>query len=223
LLIIFDLDDTLIDTSGSITPITLKRALTRLVECGFSPAPFTQLLEELYGYNKTAENAGEAIEKLLEKYGCKKRFLEQALEYVYAPFTEDILVHPLPDALCVLQDLQRRHTLAIVSSGRLTCQLQKMEKAGIDTTLFSKICVCTGKEKKHLYQTVCQELGVSAHDTVVCGDRIERDLEPAKELGCVTVQMLWGRGLSSFQTGQHRQVTGLLEFSSFIASWGNKV
>ena len=39
MLIIFDLDDTLIDTTGSITPVKLEQALTKMVAADHQAKP----------------------------------------------------------------------------------------------------------------------------------------------------------------------------------------
>lgn len=202
-------------------PLALQRTLKVLVEAGLAVSSFSEALDELYADNRSAENAQEALESFLDKRGCRELFLKQALESVYAPLAEDIMVRSLPGAVDVLNDLRKRYMLAIVSSGRLGCQLRKMEKAGIDSTFFSKIAVCEGKEKKGLYEAVCGELGVSPQKTLVCGDRIGRDLVPARGLGCTTVQMLWGRGLHSVHNKEYVDyaIRDLFELPPLIASW----
>jgi FMN phosphatase YigB (HAD superfamily) len=74
----------------------------------------------------------------------------------------------------------------------------KMKKAGIDSSIFSKILFSAARNKKIHYQGLLDEFGVSPSEVVVCGDRIATDLVPAKELGCRTVHMRWGRGIPSF-------------------------
>ena len=76
-------------------------------------------------------------------------------------------------------------------------QLFKMKNAGIDSTIFSKIVISEREDKKSSYKEVLEELNMPSDRTIVCGDRIKRDLTPAKELGCKTVHMHWGRGLNS--------------------------
>jgi FMN phosphatase YigB (HAD superfamily) len=50
-------------------------------------------------------------------------------------------------------------------------------------------------KKKIEYQKILEEFDVSSSSVFVCGDRIGLDLQPAKELGCITIFMRNGRGL----------------------------
>ena len=95
----------------------------------------------------------------------------------------------------ILSELVRKHTLAIVTYGKKQFQLEKLKKAGIDTSIFSRIVVSESKDKKPHYQALLKELDIPASEVLVCGDRIHRDLSPAKELGFKTVHLRWGRGL----------------------------
>lgn len=69
----------------------------------------------------------------------------------------------------------------------------KLEKAGLDCSLFSMIEVVES-DKSSSYKKVITELKISPRQVVVCGDKVNTDLRPAKELGCITVLMKKGRG-----------------------------
>jgi FMN phosphatase YigB (HAD superfamily) len=80
-------------------------------------------------------------------------------------------------------------------------QLQKLKKAGIDTSLLSKIIVA-GDDKTLAYKKIIKELKMNSSEVIVCGDRINNDLAPAKKMGCTTVHMKYGRG-SSFEKDEN--------------------
>ncbi|MCK4934771.1 MAG: hypothetical protein KAR79_04205, partial [Simkaniaceae bacterium] len=77
-------------------------------------------------------------------------------------------------------------------------------KAKIDPALFSKIFICPEKNKKPYYKTLFNSFDYLPSDIVVCGDRINIDLTPAKELGFNTVHFRYGRGTGF--TGLKRDV-----------------
>jgi len=198
LLIIFDLDDTLIDTSGSITPRRLEKAFSCMQESGLFVENPAHALEELKECNNRSPSARSALEEFVKKYGGSQAALDVGLYELYDNPVLDMPIAPVPGALSILKELKKNHTLAIVSMGKPLLQREKMEKAGMDSTIFSKIAVCE-RDKKLYYQSVVKELGFLPKAVVVCGDKIEADLSPAKELGYTTIHFLFGRGFQSAQ------------------------
>ncbi len=197
MLIIFDLDDTLIDTSGCITYYKLDDALKVMVEAGLVLSDYSQSLELLRRLDRMAESAGAALSEFIEITDSDKRFLEIGIKEIYENLPSDLPIFSLDGALELLDDLSRHHQLALVTVGKSAQQMEKLKKAGIDSRIFSKITVTEDKNKKLHYQMIVEELGYSPTDVLVCGDRIAIDLIPARELGFKTVLMQWGRGLNS--------------------------
>lgn len=203
MLIIFDLDDTLVDTSGCITPRKLEGALRLLIERGLKVASFDEALELLKRINRLARNAEEALAEFIKFLKADPSLLPIAVEEVYGPIPPDLNLKALDGALEVLTELSKDHTLALVTVGKFDQQMDKLKKAGIDSSFFSKIIVSEKGEKKGHYQKLAEFFGFSPSQIMVCGDRIHVDLAPARELGYTTVQMRWGRGLSSVEGGEN--------------------
>jgi FMN phosphatase YigB (HAD superfamily) len=197
LLIIFDLDDTLIDTSGCITHFKLEDALNAMVCEGLVVSDFFQTLELLRRLNSTSDSARSAIAEFVEILGADKKFFSIAVKEVYENIPSDLPIFPLEGAIEMLAELGGQHQLALVTIGNPTLQMDKMKKAGIDSRIFSKIIVTEEKNKKLYYQMIMDELGYSPSEVLVCGDRVPLDLVPARELGLKTVKIQWGRGLNS--------------------------
>ncbi len=197
MLIIFDLDDTLIDTSGCITHYKLEDALNLMVNQGLQVPDLNGSLDLLRRLNHTAESARRALSEFIEILGADKKFYEMGVKEIYQNISPDLPIYPLEGALELLTHLSEHHQLALVTIGDTAQQMNKMEKAGIDSLIFSKIAVCEDRNKKPHYQVIMDELGYLPSEVIVCGDRVALDLAPARELGCKTVQMRWGRGLSA--------------------------
>lgn len=190
------MDDTLIDTSGCITEVQLERALQNMITAGLTVSDETEALALLRRLDKTGGCARSSLSEFLELMEADKHFYEIGEKTIYEDFPSDITVLPLDDVLDVLTELKYNHQLALVTVGKKELQLKKMEKAGIDSSIFSKIIVSEDRNKKPHYQAIIGDLGFTPQETVVCGDRVAIDLTPAKELGCRTIHMRWGRGLS---------------------------
>ena len=194
MLIVFDLDDTLIDTSGCVTPLRLRQILEMIDGRGASPKPFDSAMESLLALNEVSVSSLEAIRDTLERYDAMHLF-EEARALYTAPLPPDFSVRTTPNAKNVLYDLHGKgHQLAIVTGGKQAFQLEKIKKAGFELSIFSKIMVSEDCNKKPYYEALLKEFSELPSDCVVIGDRIPMDLLPAHELGFCTVHMRWGRG-----------------------------
>lgn len=196
MLIIFDLDDTLIDTSGSVTPYKLKECLKVFMKSGLKIPDFDQAYQTLSQINESAKGSKEALAKFLNQFQADPKLLDSALLQMVSPLPADFEVATTPSAKEILNIFSKKHTLALVTGGHPPFQMEKLEKAGIDRTLFSKIAIPEDSIKKPFYEACIREFSVKPEETLVCGDRIAMDLAPASALGCQTVHMRWGRGTS---------------------------
>ncbi len=197
MLIIFDLDDTLVDTSGCITYYKLEAALEAMVGAGLALSDFEQGLELLRRLNETALSSKAALAEFIEVLGADSRLLDVGIKEIYESDLPDLPLMPLDGALELLSSLKLHHRIALVTVGYPEIQMQKLKKASIDTSVFSKILITQEVDKKPLYNQIITELSVSCEEVLVCGDRISRDLSPARELGFKTVLIKWGRGLTA--------------------------
>lgn len=200
MLIIFDLDDTLIDTSGCITHYKLDDALQAMIKAGLAVPDFSAALDLLRRIDRTAESARTALTEFVDILGFEKNILDVGVKEIYEKPSPDLPIFPTDGAVELLYELSQQHQLALVTVGSPIHQMDKLKKAGIDSRIFSKISVIEERNKKPHYQRIVDELGYSSSEVLVCGDRIPVDLIPARELGFKTVQMLWGRGLNSLKS-----------------------
>ncbi len=193
---IFDLDDTIIDTSSCLVEKRLETALLAMKKMGFASLyEFSFLFDELKSIDKLSNSSKKAIEIFVNKYNGNASHIEIAIDEIYhAPLSKDEKINFTKGAKNFLYKAKINHTLCLVTVGDKSLQKDKLKKAGIDCSIFSKIDMITTKDKKNSYEKILVDLHYCAKDTLVCGDKIETDLMPAKELGCMTVLMRNGRG-----------------------------
>ena len=196
MLVIFDLDDTLVDTSGSIVPGLLKKALFKMEKVGLPIVNFDETYKFIKRLNNNHLTTSLALREFIELTGAPPECYEMGMNEIYHQPTFEDPITPVDYAVEVLEELALSHQLVLVTSGKESIQLEKMKKAGIEVSLFSKLYFCDGNKKK-IYNTLAKETGISPLNIIVCGDRISFDLTPAKELGFKTVHMRWGRGLGN--------------------------
>ncbi len=193
-MIIFDLDDTLIDTSGSVTPFKLLECLKGLVANGLKVSDVESAFQVLLTLNESSSGSEEALIKFILQFGGGAELISFANAEMSRPLPAGFSIQTTPDAKEILQTLSKKHILALVTGGHPPFQMEKLEKAGIDRAFFSKIAIPEDSVKKPFYEALIREFSVPAHEVLVCGDRIAMDLTPAQQIGCKTVHMRWGRG-----------------------------
>jgi FMN phosphatase YigB (HAD superfamily) len=194
-LIIFDLDDTLIDTSGVITPFQLKNVLRILVETHQISGDFEQNYKELLAINQMMKSSQDSLAHFIESKGGNMASCGLAIETLRAPLPDHLHIPTTPNAKEILTFLKKFSILACVTIGHPVFQEQKLKKAGLDTGLFSRIAVSENRGKRPYYQELAGQFAASPKEVWVCGDRVDADLVPAHELGFHTIHMRWGRGL----------------------------
>jgi putative hydrolase of the HAD superfamily len=192
-LIIFDLDDTLIDTSGAITPFKLKECLDYLVSMGLKVGSYQELSE----MNEKSARAKEAVSAFVKKYGGSPDLAALALEKLSSPLPEGFLVPTTPNAKEILEFFKDKAHLALVTAGNDSFQREKLKKAGIEPSIFSNMAIPENGVKKPFYKGFLTEFSVPPDQVWVCGDRPSVDLRPAHELGMKTIHMRWGRGATA--------------------------
>lgn len=216
MLIIFDLDDTLIDTSGCVTPFKLRQCLKRLQQEGLKLDSFEKSYAELEAINRRCLTSRKALEQFLHERGAL-HLLPGAIEEMNGPLPSDFQVLTTPYAKEILNYLARKAPLALVTGGFPPFQKEKLEKAGIDSSIFSKIDIPKDSVKKPCYKGLVEQFAVETKRVFVCGDRISLDLQPAYELGLQTIHMRWGRGAQGpTEDWVHYAISDLRELKGII-------
>lgn len=194
MLIIFDLDDTLIDTSGFVTPFKMKECLECLIASGVRVPHFPTAYADLLDRNKRALKSQDAIIAFAKTLSASDSQIESALHCLTTPLPDSFRIPMTPHAEEIIAFYRPFCPLAIVTGGHPPFQLDKLNKAGIDSSCFSMIGIPEDSMKKPYYRALQEKFCLPSQEIWVCGDRIEMDLKPAFELGFRTVHMRWGRG-----------------------------
>jgi putative hydrolase of the HAD superfamily len=193
LLIVFDLDDTLIDTSGTITPYKFRCILDFLKLEGVCLPD--DAVQQVFDLNHRCKTSKETIRLLLERWSASHLF-SQAMALYTAPLPNHFAIPTTPGTQKVLPHLKKKlHILTLVTGGVNSFQREKLEKAGLEPSLFSKIAVPEDSKKGPHYEALLREFSIPPRDGWVVGDRVWMDLAPARDLGLHTIHMRWGRGL----------------------------
>ncbi len=190
-LIIFDLDDTLIDTFGSVFPPAAEHSLKAMISEGLKVDDFDRAKEKLLKINNGAKSFGEAITEFLREIGSDERFSKVGSKVAYG-LDYDYDVKLLPGVLEMLDSLNV--DLVVVTKGFLDSQEEKMRKAGLNEERFKDVIVVSDYDKGGPYLDVLKRFGCLPEEVLVVGDKYETDLVPASNLGMKTAWVAWGRG-----------------------------
>jgi len=193
-LIIFDLDDCLVDTWGSMFPQLTNQAVEEMVKAGLKVLSFEKAAKRLAEINEGAKDGTDAITTFLKEINADASYLEAGKKGFYN-FNFEYSIKPLPG---VMELLQKARALGVafglVTKGNADGQMEKLKRAGIDKKLFQKILVVEDYDKTKPYQEIMEGLKFLPQDCFVVGDRYKTDLLPAKALGMTTIWVPWGRG-----------------------------
>lgn len=121
--------------------------------------------------------------------------LKQMIDACY----QDV-VHVIEKARKVLDALQPKYVMGVVSNfyGNLEVVCKEFKLDGYFKTMIDSAVVGLRKPDPAIWNLAIGRLDVSPKNTVVIGDSYDRDIVPAKKLGCSTI---WLKGKSWTTTG----------------------
>lgn len=161
---------------------------------GLGVADADRAYRELLQINEELSKTREAVESYARRLGATENQIYLMLKELATPLPSQFAVPTTPFAKEILEFYRDRCPLVLVTAGHPPFQRDKLEKAGIDSSIFSMIEVPEDSVKKPFYEAAQKKFLKRPDEIWVCGDRVETDLYPAYELGFHTVHMRWGRG-----------------------------
>ena len=183
--IVFDLDDTLLDTRAQLVPPALKEALNALEEKGLS-IPFDEAHHAFevgyFPWPKLIEAFAETHDHVLPTEDYVDLFVKKFYE---RDVLEDIFLHS--DVVTLLDQLKSaNHLLLLLTAGSTKTQTQKIKKLNLQTW-FSTMSIADpnkGESKTQKLKQLLEQHQLTPQETLVVGDRYESEIMAAIELGC---------------------------------------
>ena len=212
MLIIFDLDDTLIKTTECIAPYKLLKSFES-VDRKFRDF---QMLKRL---SLGSFGSKEALIEYLEVYNYPYAGQKKILDFFINDKSLPNVIEFLPGAIELIKQLIPEHDLVLVTRGKKEFQIQKIEKAGLQKQYFKEIIVVETGTKFASYKNIQDNYKRDGSEILVIGDRVEWDLAPAKKLDFNTVHIKSGRGIWEDKTKDDMidyQICSLNQLSDII-------
>ena len=201
--IFFDIDDTLYSTTGFAG--NARTAAVHAMRRHGLRLPQDHILRELNEViGEFSSNYDHHFDKLLLRLprrsfdGVNPAILVAAGVQAYHD-VKSRLLKPFPDVPTVLKRLSRTDlVLGVITAGLEVKQADKLLRLGLyghftPTAIFISDQIGISKPNAKLFQRACDEVGLKPRETMYVGDHPRMDIDPANELGIVTVRVRRGR------------------------------
>ena len=193
--IIFDLDDTLLDTSGFLIPIAARESCQAMIDAGLNCdletclRTRTELLKtnpRSQVYRELAETIGVRADTYVNDvaFAGHKAFHSRNVE-------ENIRLRD--GAIDLLKSLQGKYRLLLVTAGDPKTQRRKIELLNI-AHFFEQIEIVDvlTQSKQEAFTKLQKEFGGTPFEYMSVGNRVDSDIAPAKRLGMKTCWVRYG-------------------------------
>jgi len=108
-----------------------------------------------------------------------------------------------PGVTDLIEGIRRRGARAVVvSTGDRRLQESKIEFLGLRSRVDAVLICDLPEEKLALFKQCLREFDAPPHETLVVGDRIDREIRFGKTLHCITVRVLQGKHCGMIPTGE---------------------
>jgi len=188
--VFFDVDNTLFPTS-KFAALARRNAVRAMVEAGLNYEEgllFSKLNRVVHDYGA---NYNAHFNRLLETLGEPENPRAIAAGIVAYHNTKASLL-PYPEVPRVLVSLKENgYKIYAFSEGTPIKQWDKIIRLGI-SFLLDDVFVCSEKKSSE-YSKVLGKLKLKPSSCVMVGDRLEKDIKPAREAGMKTVRVMRGK------------------------------
>lgn len=197
--IAFDLDDTLLDTTGILVPKASADAFQILIDNGLNLS--MQQCQELRLKMIQTMSHKEVFKLLALQFGTEqtKQALPLAIAAFYEPQLPDTLPL-LPGAIENLRHLKQKYKLYIVTAGTESAQREKAKRLGIEP-FFENIYVVNSLDKKRksdAFLDIIQKENIKNDELLCIGNSLSSEIFDAVNMGCVACYFEFGEERSSF-------------------------
>ncbi|MBX2987681.1 MAG: HAD hydrolase-like protein [Bdellovibrionaceae bacterium] len=191
--IAFDLDDTLLDTTGLLLPAAARRACEVMRDKGLNCSLETCLqwraeLSTRFShkeiFRKIAERAGHGENSSLGEAGMRS--------FYHSPIPDSLPL--LEGADEVLKSVHGRYKMFLVTSGETETQWNKVRATGL-TARFQEIFVVDkmrSENKRDVFHRILRQENLRPDELLSVGNRLAEEIRQAKELGARTCYFEYG-------------------------------
>ncbi len=192
--LIFDLDDTLMDTDGRLMAPAVREACSTMIEVGLDTDLETCVRERDRLF---AAFPGKDINELLvNRFGARPGGTAQAIvDAGHAAFFHrevDESIEVFDHVHEMLAALKEHYRLYLVTSGSPETQMRKIELLALKPYFLAFHLIPAGQPKGIAFSEIMAATGHAPWQILCIGDRLDREIREAKALGMKTCQVRHG-------------------------------
>lgn len=194
--IAFDLDDTLLDTSGLLVPEAARRACQAMLNAGLQ----CHLEDCLKMRREMAADFShtEIFTQMAQRFGTNQqsKAIQDALEEFYNPHVPPSLPL-LPGSLENIETLKKSYSLFLVTMGSYETQVRKIKALNIEHH-FHKIYILNGfigEKKDQAFRDILKLQGHEPQELLSIGNRLSSEIREGKRIGADTCYFAYGEHL----------------------------
>jgi putative hydrolase of the HAD superfamily len=182
--IVFDIDNTLFP-SNDFAELARRNAITAMIEAGMDVDENTAYKKLHHVIDRYGPNYPKHFNALLKELGLPYDPKIVAAGIVAYHQAKTSIFH-YPDVPKTLLSLRERgYKLCVASEGRALKQWDKLIRLGLHN-IFHEVFV-TPKKTEQFYASIPEKLNLKPQEIMMVGDRLDKDIFPAKSIGIVTV------------------------------------
>jgi putative hydrolase of the HAD superfamily len=194
--VFFDIDNTLYDSALQVEMVR-RNAIKAMIEAGLD-IDFEEglkALKEIVALR--GSNYQNHFDELLKKYGYEGNPRILAAGIVAYHNTKLAYLVPFPDTIPTLLTLrQRGYKIGVITEGRSVKQWEKLISLGLQH-FFHAVLISEEVQKEkpdvEIFTTAAKRIGCKPSESVMVGDRLDKDILGAKAAGMTTIQILKGK------------------------------
>lgn len=194
--IIFDLDDTLFDCTGTLVDSARKRAARALHKAGF-PEKEEVIYKKINLLSEKHGAKADVFGMLCKKYSLDERHTNRMVDIALNAYNSEVVedIKLFDDVLPILAKLRNHYRLALVTSGAYARQKRKIQILELEKE-FDLVHIDSeeeGRTKTDYFNDVLEKFQLKPNEVITIGDRVVSEIKVGNRLGMYTVQMMHGR------------------------------
>lgn len=190
--IVFDLDDTLVDTFGTLIKPLEMEAVARMASAGIGESDSEQIFETILRLRRDdPDRIEEALAQTFPQLGEKALAARRSVFAQASP--DELQIEPAVKSM--LRELSGRYDTYLLTVGRRDFQNRKLERLGIRPLFKGIVVLASGSEEtKESWLSALVDSGTPPSSVVVVGNRLDNEIRAGNRLGMKTVWVKRGEG-----------------------------
>ncbi|MBV9478228.1 MAG: nucleotide-binding protein [Acidobacteria bacterium] len=219
--IVFDLDDTLIDTFGTlIMPLEMQAARLMIAAPG---APMTDENALAAALLRSRRVAPQTLEADLRKRGFPRDVLQLRHDLLEKVSLENLVVSP--EVRQLLKELEARFELYLLTAGKREFQRAKIKKLAIRSHFAGVNIVSNSSSdaKKGMIERLAARRDYKSENVLIVGNRLDSEIAAGNRLNMPTVWIRHGEG-ADLKPGPHtgmpdHEIRSVLDLRKVLWPW----